>query len=216
MCRNYESAVSLFAEEKSNSADMIIINVIRTNFLSNVLILFFEELDWHSKKEKDYKDWKVILQLKEKGLHYTEEGIKIINLILSQMNLKRLSTNKNSSSVDRDRLYLEINRLLSGPSNLEIKEDGIIFIKSLNRYYSDHTKIAIKLKDENGLVLKSFESLTDCAETLGFSRYKVRNLYRKREPFLLDGKKVHLRSDTSLDKEWLSMGTILVQILFNC
>jgi hypothetical protein len=127
--------------------------------------------------------------------------MKIINLIISQMNNKRLSTNPNPHSVDRNQLYVDINRLLNEPSNFEIQEDGRIYIKSLNRYYSDHTKIAVELRDENDLVLKSFKSLTDCAEALGFSRYKVTDLYRKGRPFQLDGKKVHLKSDISLNLE---------------
>lgn len=53
------------------------------------------------------------------------------------MNSYRLSTN--SEKLDSDLLnllQLDIENLLSGPSNLEVKEDGRVFIKSLNRYAS--------------------------------------------------------------------------------
>jgi hypothetical protein len=50
-------------------------------------------------------DWKFIGQLKKLGLHYLPEGIKLINLILSQMNNGRLS-NSGSSLIDRD--YIDL------------------------------------------------------------------------------------------------------------
>ena len=42
-----------------------------------------------------------------------------------------------------------------GPSNLEEREDGIIFLKSLNRYYPA-ANIRVELQDKNGLVLNTF------------------------------------------------------------
>ena len=58
--------------------------------------------------------------LKEQGHHLTEEGAKLINLILSQMNNNRLSTSSSQPVVDRVLLLTEINQLLSGPSNFEL------------------------------------------------------------------------------------------------
>lgn len=62
------------------------------------------------------------------------EGLKIIKLIVSQMNNKRLSNNS-FTKIDRGYLYDEINRLLSRPSNSEVKQNSV-FIKSLNRSVS--------------------------------------------------------------------------------
>ena len=76
-------------------------------------------------------------ELKERGHHYQEEGKNVLNLIISQMN-NRLSSNQdeNYPVIDREQLYLKINQLLNGPSNIEVKEDGRLFIKSLNRLKS--------------------------------------------------------------------------------
>lgn len=68
-----------------------------------------------------------MLELKELGRHYEEEGVKVLDKILSTMN--RLSTTK-KEAIDLDLLTKDINSLLSRPSNLEIREDGRIFIKS--------------------------------------------------------------------------------------
>jgi len=59
--------------------------------------------------------------LKEQGHHLSEQGEKLINLILSQMNKNRLSTNSSQPIVDRNRLLEEVNKLLNGPSNIELR-----------------------------------------------------------------------------------------------
>lgn len=60
-------------------------------------------------------------------------------------------------------LALRLNKLLNGPSNYEIRENGQIFIKSLNRIYSPRDSLSVQLQDENGLVLRSFNSLAEAA-----------------------------------------------------
>ena len=73
---------------------------------------------WYSKKELDYIDWKTVLNLRDLGHHYTEEGFELISLIFNQMNNRRLSTNPNKDTVlDRKLLEIKINRLLNSPSN---------------------------------------------------------------------------------------------------
>jgi hypothetical protein len=69
---------------------------------------------WQSKKQWDYLDWKTILKIKELGLHKTESGIKVINLIISQMNLRRLTTNSDKYPVvDREDLTRQVDELLN-------------------------------------------------------------------------------------------------------
>jgi len=92
------------------------------------------------------------------------------------MNNKRLSSNKQSITVDRTLLQIKIDKLLNAPSNFEIKENGRIFIKSLNKYYSDGNNIKVQLKDENGLIFNTFDSMTSCAKFLGIS---VSTVFRK-------------------------------------
>ena len=101
-----------------------------------------------------------MLSLKEKGHHFSEEGVNLINKILNQMNNNRLSTSpKNLEIVPRELLQSEIQKLLAAPSNLEVKDDGSIWIKSLNKYYSSRGKIQVELLNEQGLVIETFESL---------------------------------------------------------
>jgi len=75
------------------SSELIYVLIIKDkDYIENVLIPYFDSLTFHSKKELDYLDWKSIGKLKNLGLHYHPEGIKLIELILSQMNENRLST----------------------------------------------------------------------------------------------------------------------------
>jgi len=61
------------------------------------------------------------LKLKEQGHHLTEKGAKLIDLIISQTNNNRLSTSLDRVVVDREQLLAEVNDLLKGPSNFEIR-----------------------------------------------------------------------------------------------
>ena len=63
--------------------------------------------------------------LKEQGHHLSKQGIKLLDLILSQMNNNRLSTNSSQPVSDRESLLVEVNLLLNGPSNFELRNDRI-------------------------------------------------------------------------------------------
>lgn len=155
-------------------------------FVNNVLIPYLNSLTFHSKKELDYSDWKSIGQLKNLGLHYLAEGKKLIELILSQMNNNRLS-NSGNKTVDKDYIASEVNRLLNGPSNYEIIK-GRIFIKSLNKFYTGRLKIQVELRDQEGLVFKTFDSMNKCADFLGVSTHTVSKRMKTSLPVILNNK----------------------------
>jgi hypothetical protein len=88
------------------------------------------------------------------------------------MNNNRLSSKSTTPVIDRSLLQAEIDKLLKEGSNLEEREDGRIFSKSLNRYLPP-TNIGVELKDQYGLVINTFASLSDCAKYLGISRSTI-------------------------------------------
>jgi len=171
---------------------MVSLAINQSDFIIKVLIPFFDNLTWHSKKELDYRDWKAILKIRNLGLHYTEKGAKVINLILSQMNNNRLSSKSTTPVIDRSLLQAEIDKLLKEGSNLEEREDGRIFSKSLNRYLPP-TNIGVELKDQYGLVINTFASLSDCAKYLGISRSTIARRLWKNEPLLVKGKLIYIK-----------------------
>lgn len=159
------------------------------NFIANVLIPFFDSLIFNSKKGLDFQDWKTVYKLKQLGLNYTGEGIKVIDQILSQMNNRRLPTNS-SAKVDRTLLTNNVEKLLNGPSNLEIKENGQIWIKSLNRYKrgSNAKSIKVQLQESNVLVLNTFDSIRSCARFLGVHPPRAKALLDNKKSILFDNK----------------------------
>lgn len=100
------------------------------------------------------------------------------------MNLNRLSTNSVTklSPTQLENLRRDIKKLLSGPSNLETRADGRIFIKSLNKYYTGSGSIKVNLLDKNGLLHYSFDSMSECAKFLGLSAGTVANRLRDNKP----------------------------------
>ena len=99
------NSISFSSSKRYANSRYSVINLTIHNkdFIANVLIPFFDSMVFISKKVLDFKDWKSIYQLKESGQHYSQEGIKVIDLILSQMNNRRLSTNS-SHKIDRTTL----------------------------------------------------------------------------------------------------------------
>nr|ATI20244.1 NADH dehydrogenase subunit 5 [Juglanconis oblonga] len=202
--RNYASGVITFDKGKiiNSSKFQYYLNITNNSFLVNVLIPFFDSLVWQSKKELDYKDWKTIIALKEQGKHYLVEGADLIRRIQNQMNNNRLSTfsNKEGGTLDNQSplLQVEIENLLSLPSNYEVQSDGRILIKSLNKYYSSRASTPIQLQDEKGRVVETFDSLSDCAKYLNRSRSGLDLILRKDRGVLFEGKLLFLKKVNSL------------------
>lgn len=85
----------------------------------------------------------------------------------------------------------KINELLSRPSNFEAK-DGKIYLKSDGKYYYNNTKpVSIIMLDEYNEVIKTWLSLTSCAEELGLSKSGIQK--RLKNPTLLKGQIVYLK-----------------------
>ena len=163
------------------------------HYLKSILIPLFDLLVFHSKKELDYIDWKTVLNLKEKGIHYTESGLEVIKLILSQMNSKRLSTYTVGKPVDRLILQDKIDKFLNGPSNYELKEDGKIWIKSLNKYHLNRKNAVVQLLDEKGLVVNVFDTMASCAKFLGINPTSVRYRLIRGKAVLFNNKLFYIR-----------------------
>jgi hypothetical protein len=108
------------------------LRICREDALHLVIIPLFDSVVWRSKKSEDYQDWKAILLIKQKFLHYTSKGKDLIEKLLAQMNNYRLSTS-GIPRVNRALLLSEVADLLKEPANAELR-DGKIWIKSENRF----------------------------------------------------------------------------------
>jgi len=130
-----QKAARLYNPNKHN---VWILYVSQLTFLEYVIIPLFNSGVFHTKKYLDYLDWLALFKIKKKGLHYTEEGKKLIDKITNQMNNNRLTTS-GKPVVNRDKLLKEIENLLALPSNFRHEGDtakGKTWIISEERYYS--------------------------------------------------------------------------------
>ena len=203
--------------KNENSKPMARIGVYKTDFINNVLIPFFDNLIWLSKKELDYQDWKLIFNIKLQGKHFTDEGKEIMSLLHLGMNEKRLSTNliKNSSGPLTDNYdatlprknrwsYAEIIaralELLSTPSNYEIHSNGKIWVKSLGVYLKGRGNITVKAFNQEGEIMHSFNSINppECAQFFNVSDRTINRKLENGTEVEFNGKKLVLRRETSL------------------
>lgn len=196
---NYVGAIGISTARSNNPNQLpsVRIETTRIPYITNIFIPFLESLTWRSKKQLDFQDWKNILLLKEQGHHFSKQGVKLIDLILSQMNNNRLSTSSSHPVVDRPLLLAEIKLLLLEPSNFELR-NGRKWIISLNKYYnSSRTNICVIITDENGNNLHSFDSLADCAKFLGVDPSTVSKRINKGIPFLLENKQAYVKKEVA-------------------
>jgi hypothetical protein len=173
------------------------LNINDHSFLINILVPFFNKLNFLTKKESDYKDWRNILELKTHGWHLSEEGANLIVAISSHMNNNRLSSNMPSfirtkliypgdckvASVSTVKLNTEKNSnlllekvkdLLSRPSNFELYPDGKIFIKSEQKFWKGRGNVEIEVYDKEGLLLYYFDNLEITAIFFNVNKHIIR------------------------------------------
>lgn len=161
-----------------------------TFYLNVVIVPLFDNLTWRSKKYLDYCDWKLILAIITKGLHYLPEGVNLIEIISSQMNNYRLSTYL--PQVQFTSYQKEVEELLKLSSNYEIR-NGKLFILSLDKFRVDNEAVSIELLDVISFaVIKSFNSISDCAKYLKLARSTVNNRALKGKSFIFEGRAVRL------------------------
>lgn len=181
------------------------ITISQIGYIRNILIPFFEGMIWRSKKYYDFQDWVNILKLRDRCHHYEKEGKKLMDLIASQMNNNRLSTKGGVAARLPNRAFLltSIERLLSGPSNCEVRE-GKIWIISLNRFRHKGGLIkpmAVQLQDQKGNIIKTFNTQKDCADSFGVTRTAVAYWMLKSKPVLFEDKIVYITKVEEREEE---------------
>lgn len=172
-------------EKKSKS--MTYIRIFDLNYIKNILVPFLNSLVWSSKKERDYKDWKIILAFITEGKHFMNEGQELINFIYKRMNVRRLSTN--ISVIPSKNKEEKIKSLLKAPSNYEIHNNGKIFILSKGEYLRSRGNISIEVFDKKGDLAKVFDSIKECAKYFNKSSRTITRRLDKGEYFIFEDEK---------------------------
>jgi hypothetical protein len=142
-------------------------------------------------------DWKTVFSLKTQGKHFLPEGKKILFSICNRMNQNRLSTNQISNNKDLN-LENKIKDFLDAPSNYEKHPNGKIFIKSSGLYLKGRGNINVKMVNEQGLLVHSFDSILDFSS---FFNLIPRTILRK----LDNGENVTFKNCTYYIKRTISL-----------
>lgn len=168
----YDNAKINFVNQKPYSE----IRSSNLDFLWKMIVPLLKDLNWLTKKHKDFIDWTLILELKVAGLHKVSEGKEMILKLYSQMNNNRLSTNNpNINYLPRTQLHNDINNLLAQPLDQKRK-----------------VKL-VSLLDEKGELIISFPSVYSCAKYINVNKYRINKNFNK--SININGKIYFIRSD---------------------
>ena len=152
----------------------------------------------NSKKERDFNDWAILVDIKYYGYHSMPEGVSLFKEIISQWNNFRLSTNQTLLSSTNSELgsgglisttrhgreeqvklvnpnFIDFNekfRLLLNKPTPYIIKDGIRFHRDTLNLVSDKIKIVVTDSLNNEYV---FSSISECSRILQLDRAKIKN-----------------------------------------
>jgi hypothetical protein len=177
---NFNDAVYLttYKSKTDERSDMINLVATKSEFISQVLLPFFQNLEWVSKKELDFVDWISILKIKQLGIRslrlHMEQGVAMIQRLIGQMNNNRLSTSACGTLEDRNSLLLDLKIMLEAGSNYILNDKGQTIIKSSGKFLKKGSPTAILILDGEGNILKELKSINACATFLGISHDTVR------------------------------------------
>ncbi len=202
--------VQIIEEKESNRSQnrklKLNLNINDHFILSKILVPFFDNLRFLTKKELDFKDWKNILELKTQGWHLSKEGANLIMEISKNMNNYRLSTynlandptlnNKetelkpvlNFEHLDiKNKILLEkVNYLLSRPSNFELTPNGKNFIKSEQKFFKGRGNVEIEVFDKKGVLINSFGNMESAANFFNVKKHIVKYRLDTGSPLILN------------------------------
>lgn len=137
------------------------------HILNNFLVPYLDDMQFITKKSKDFKDFKLICKLLYIGAHKNEKIKSIILKLSLTMNNYRLSTNKTQKELLTN---LEMNTLLNASPCINHLSDGRQIDLNTDKIIHQHTSCVyeiIKLNSKESVILK--QTLTEVADFLGIN-----------------------------------------------
>ena len=167
-------------KDRPNSNPVIILEVNKIKELIDVLIpLMYDNNDIILKtlKKNDFLLWLKLVDLYYKGYHTTVKGKHIFDAIKLNINKYRLITNHDLVQDKQVLSILDIDNLLNELYLSEspyIEKHGVRYYRNTNKFVSEGIRITVLNSSDNSS--NSYNSLTECAESLNISRKKIREL----------------------------------------
>ena len=154
---------------QSGHRPISILEISQIDFICNVLIPYFDSLEFRTKKYQDYLDFKTIALLILEGKYLTNTGKELIIKLGDSMNNNRLSTNLNPFILD-DTTKSELNLLIKSDPLINIDSEGRAIIIAEKKYI--RSTYVIKVYLLNGSV-NYFTSGISCAKFLHVSNDSI-------------------------------------------
>lgn len=154
---------------KDNHKSVSILDITQIDFICNILIPYFNNIEFRTKKYLDYVDFRTIALLLLEGKHLTEKGKELIVKLGNSMNDNRLTTNSNPFILDEN-TKLELKKLINSKPLIEIDNEGRAKIISENKYI--RSIYIIKAEFCNG-TFNYFTNGVSCAKSLHISNNTV-------------------------------------------
>ena len=164
--------------QKNNNIHTTIVlevNIIR-NIIDIIIPLMYDDkiLLLKSLKSNDFLLWEILVNIYYKGYHTILEGKKIFDLITSNINKYRLTTNLHLKKLELDISTLEnlLIKLYLVESPYEIKQ-GFRYYRGTNKLVSESVEITVTNTNNNEKTI--YKSITECSEELKISRKKIKD-----------------------------------------
>ena len=154
---------------KGNNKPISILEISQIDYLCNILIPYFDHLQFRTKKHKDYLYFRTIAFLILEGKHLTEKGKKLIIKLGDTINNNRLLTNSNPFTLDKI-VKSELDLLIKSEPLIEIDSEGRAIIIHEKKYIrSTYIIKATFLKD----YFSFFTNGISCAKALYVSNNTI-------------------------------------------
>ena len=163
---------------RGDNKPISILEIYQLDYICNILIPYFDKIQFRTKKYKDYLDFKTLAFLTLHGKYLTEKGKELMVKLGDTMNNNRLSTNSNPLTLDMSTIS-ELDLLIKSKPLIDIDSEGRAMIISEKKYI--RSTYVIKAIFLNGSI-SIFTNGVSCAKALHVSNNTITQRLNDRKP----------------------------------
>jgi hypothetical protein len=154
---------------KGDNKPISVLEIYQVDYICNILIPYFDKIQFRTKKYKDYIDFRTLAFLALDGKYLTEKGKELMIKLGDTMNNNRLSTNSNPLTIDMS-TKSELDLLIKSKPLIEVDSEGRAMIIHEKKYI--RSTYIIKAIFLNGSI-SYFTNGVSCAKALHVSNNTI-------------------------------------------
>jgi hypothetical protein len=154
---------------KGDNKPISVLEVYQVDYICNILIPYFDKIQFRTKKYMDYIDFRTLAFLTLDGKYLTEKGKELMIKLGDTMNNNRLSTNSNPLTIDMS-TRSELDLLIKSKPLIEVDSEGRAMIVHEKKYI--RSTYIIKVIFLNGSI-SYFTNGVSCAKALHVSNNTI-------------------------------------------